>query len=376
MGMAGTGDHITVTGSTLTINKTLTGGLRLGGTSQTYTLGAHLVLNGTLLLNHTTALSFTGAYNITAGAFSCTATVGTFTKSGNITITGDAALSSATSTTFFGAFDFQAATCTVSGGQTVTISAGTVNITGLTTSSTINIFNGGTWNTGGLTTTGATTGTTLFNITGGTVTLTAAFSCSMTFDGNITWASQTNLYAASGTPTLTYSSGTITVGNSVLSTASSFTIIGMPLSSWILTAAQTVTINTTRVTCTATLTLPNAAVTFAGTEGWTTNEFTNSALSATRITTFKEGIEYIITGNIWTDETDLPTEKHTWTSAHGTTRAIITLRLGANQNVGWIDPTRIDSSRGQAIYTFLGSINDSPNWYNTIPFGTYGFASS
>lgn len=373
MTLAGTGDHITVTSSTITNNASsgFTGGLRLGGTSQTYTLGSNLVIAGTLLFNHTTALTFAGAFNITAAVHSCTATVGTWTQSGNITITGNSALSSATSTTMNGGFAYQADTCTVSGGQTVTITnAGSVTITGLTSSTTANVFNGGTWNTGGLSVTvGAVTGTTVFNITGGTVTLTTALSNSMTFAGNITWASQTNLYAASGTPTLTYTSGTITVGTSILSTASSFTIAGaMPLFSWIMTAAQTATLNA-RVTGTGTLTLPNAAVTFAGTDGWTFANVTNSALSATRITTFAAGEEYIITTNLATEATDLVGEKHTWTSSDGTTKAIITLQPGATQDVAWIDPTRIDSRNGQTIFSFRGSITTCFNWSTSIGAG-------
>ena len=210
MTVAGTSDHVTVTTSTITIAcaSGLTGGLRLGGSSQTYTLGSDWAIGGTLLFNGTNAVIFSGAHNITCAALSDTMTVSAITMSGNITVAGDAAFSSATSTTITGGFAFGAATCTVSGSQTVTITGiGSMTITGLTTSSTANVFNGGTWNTGGLSVTGATTGTTVFNLTGGTWSGSAALSCSVTIAGNVT-LSGTILYSASGTPTLTYASGT------------------------------------------------------------------------------------------------------------------------------------------------------------------------
>lgn len=366
MTVAGTYDHITVTSSTITVacSSGLTGGLRLGGTSQTYTLGSDLHVGGTLLFNGGTAITFAGAYNIYAAEFSDTMSISAITMSGDITVSGDAAFSSATSTTFSGGQDFQAATCTVSGAQTMNITnIGTMTITGLTTSSTVNVFTGGTWNTGGLTTSAEATGTTVFNITGGTVTLTDDLSCSMTFAGNVTWASATNLYAKSGTPTLTYSSGTITVGTSVLSIASSCTIAGsMPLYSLTFTAAATLTINGL-LTGTGTLTLPNAAVTFAGTHGWTFDTVSNTAITAARTYTFADGKTYTVTGAFdvcGTSTYDLSL------FAGSVATALINLQAGATQNIGFVNPKWIDSSGGQPIYTYKGTVDTCSYWTSDL----------
>lgn len=370
MTIAGTSDHVTVTTSTITVNAVsgLTGGLRLGGSSQTYTLGSDIHIGGTLLFNATNAISFSGAYDLYAAAFSDTMTVSAIAMSGDITISGDAAFSSATSTTFTGAKNFQAATSTVSGGQTVTLTnIGSMTITGLTTSSTVNVFTGGTWNTGGLTVTGATTGTTLFNITGGTVTLTAALSCSMTFAGDVTWASATNLYAASGTPTLTYSSGTITVGTSVLSIASSCTIAGgMPLYSLTITAAATLTINGAVLSGTGTLTGPNAAVTFGGAYGWTFATVANTAISSSAKTyTFGDGRTYTVTSEMnFSGASATLTLSLFSGSAAGCN---FVLQSGATQDVGFVNPKWL-TNPGEPIFTYKGTVTTSTGWLGTATF--------
>jgi hypothetical protein len=143
----------------------------------------------------------------------------------------------------------------------------------------------------------------------------------------------------------------------------------MPLYSMILTAAATITINTARVVGTGTLTLPNANAAFAGNNAWTFANVTNTALSASRTTTFQVGQEYIITTNLTTEATDLIGEKHTWQSSSADQLALITLQYGATQDAAWINATDIDSRNGQAIYTFRGVIDGCYNWSNSIGAG-------
>lgn len=367
----GTGDIITVTGSTFNITPTLSGGLRLGGTSQTYTLSRALTMTGTLTMNGTTGTTFSGNFLITAGACTISATVMAFVMSGNITVTGLTTFSGATSCTFTGAKAFQTATCDVTGGLTLTITnIGSMTVTGLTTSkTTANVFTGGTWNTQGLTTSIATTGSTLFNITGGgTITLTAVCSNSITIAGDTTWASATNLYSASGTPTLTYSSGTITVGTSTLSIASACTIVPGTekfLYNLTLTAAITLTINTNVLTLGGTFTAPDAAITLAGTAGLTAPTWTNTLITAARTYTLTQGNTYKVTTAF---SPILPTAAAgtirylTMVSSHATNQVIFTVVPEATQSVAFVIATRIDSSLGQQIFDYNGTLTTTTNW--------------
>ena len=228
---------------------------------------------------------------------------------------------------------------------------------------------------GGITVSGACTGTSIINLTGGTFRSTAAaISNSVTIAGNVTLFSGTNLIAASGTPTWTYTSGTITVGTSVLSIASSMTFTNtfaaLALYSLTISAAATITINTNIISCTGTLTLPGtAAVTFAGTAGWTTVNLTTTTLTATRIFTFQTGITYTITTDFTIVDTAVSTSRFTFISSHAVTRAIITLNYTATQLVKYVDPTRINSSNGQTIYSVNGVLTDSYGWANSIASG-------
>jgi len=316
-------------------------------------------------------------------------TAGTVTLADDLTTSGDLSLTNATSTTFSGDFHITAATCTITGGQTVTI-VHDVTITGLTTIVSTEVLDGlFNWNTGGLTVGGAFTGTTPIVLTGGTWQETYVCSKNVTLAGDVT-ISGTILYAASGTPTLTYSSGTITTTGSTLSIATACTLntngmswanitlsaaltltISSPLTltgNFTISAASTLTINGL-LTVAGTLTLPNAAVTFAGISGFTVGTLTNTAITATRIYTFEEAITYTITTDWTCVHTAAQTVRFTVTSADGATKAIITLNYGATQKVFFLDPTRIDSSLGQPIFSFTGAITDSYNWSNDLGHG-------
>jgi len=314
-------------------------------------------------------------------------TAGIVTLADDLTTSGALILLNTTSTTFAGDFHITAATCSFLGTQTVTI-VHDVTITGLTTITGAEVLNGlFNWNTGGLTVAGAFTGTTSIVLTGGTWQETYVCSKNVTLAGDVT-ISGTILYAASGTPTLTYSSGTITTTGSTLSIATSCTLdtngmswniislsgaltltISSPLTVTTLTisAATTVTINGL-LTVTGTLTLPNAATTFGGTAGWTVGTLTNSALGAARIVTLVSANTYTVTTAMNIAGASTSAKLNIVVSTPGT-KAILTLNPGATQKLIFVYPTDIDSSLGQPIFTYTGTIVTCYNWSNSLGHG-------
>jgi hypothetical protein len=321
-------------------------------------------------------------------------TLFTCTLADDLTTSGDLSLTNTTSTTFSGDFHLYAATASISGTQTVTI-VHDVTISGLTTfTSGAHVVDGlYNWNTGGLLLAGtaAYTGTTTIVLTGGTISRdsTGVLSNKLTFAGNVT-VSGTIAYAASGTPTITYVSGTITTTGSTLSAATSFTMDteGMTWNSISLTgaltltvssalalagdltmaAATTLTLNDT-LTVAGTMTMSNAAVTFNGTSGWTVDTLTHTTPTVTRIFTFEDGITYTVTSAMNANHTGAQTIRYTYTSSDAVAKAILTLGYGATQNIGFLNPTRIDSSLGQPVFSFNGVITESLNWSNDLGHG-------
>ena len=288
----------------------------------------------------------------------------TCTLAAALTSTGALTLSNTTSTIFSGAFAISAASCLVSGGQTITMS-GNVTITNLTDMSTATVLNGAfNWTTGGLTVTGQTTGTATI-VFGGTGTWSGATSLhtnvTINTAGTLT-ISGTVQYATS---TLTYTAGTVSVGSSVLSLLASCTLVtdGMSWANLSLAAALTVTINSP-LSIAGTLTLPNAAVTFAGSAGWTCGTLTNTTITATRIYTFTAGRTYTVTVIWQTIHAALQTVRFTFTASSSCN---FVLGPGASQDVGFVDPTNMDASTGQKIFSYHGVISSSPNWANDRP---------
>ena len=353
---------------TLTFNVTLSvsGSITIGaGTKWAGTAALIMLAAGTWTTNGNTI-----GVPVTIGNF----TSGTVTLADDLTISGDLQLTNATSTTFSGNFHIYAATCTIAATQTVTI-VHDVTISGLTTIATQTVLDGlYNWNTGGITiSVGALTGTTTIVLMGGTLTASAAaISNSITFAGDVTLAAAIFYFAASGTPTLTHSSGTITTTGSTLSIASSCTLDTDPISwnniSLTGTTAITLTLNSL-LTATGTFTIANANITLDGTSGFTVGTLTHTVIAAARTFTFEEALTYTIT-TAMTAPLPLNTSyKYNYTSAHGTTRTIITLGYGATQSNAQINPTRIDSSLGQCIFSYTGSFTDSLNWSNDLGHG-------
>lgn len=62
-----------------------------------------------------------------------------------------------------------------------------------------------------------------------------------------------------------------------------------------------------------------------------------------------------------------PTIIMTMTSDHGTNVFNFTLRPEATQNVGFVTATRVNSSGGQRIFDYRGTLTTATNWTTVIP---------
>lgn len=386
---SGTGDVNCTVNTSARVAKSLT----FNGYTATFQQDQQLSVSGSITLT-TTAFTWSGTSTnklrmIAAGTWTTNGktipqdieiggtTTFTCTLADALTGSGALLLSNTTSTIFSGAFAISiSGNATVQGSQTITVSDA-INIIGTTTIADANVVNAGgasIWRTGGLTVTGALTGTISLQFNG-TGTWQGAAACSVNVQINTSGTvtlSGTVLFAASGTPTLQYTAGTLIVTSSTLSIASSCSLSGdtgvaLVLNNVLLTAALTLTINTTVLSILGTLTLPNAAVTFAGGFGFTVDTLTNTTITATRVYTFTTLLTYTVLSSIFMVSAAAQTVRFTFTSSSGTTRALLVIAPGATIDVGFTDPTRIDASGGQPIYTYRGVITDSPNWFNTVP---------
>ena len=104
--------------------------------------------------------------------------------------------------------------------------------------------------------------------------------------------------------------------------------------------------------------------TFAGTDGWTCSTLSLTAAGGFTIT-LQNSITYTTTtAAILTGGTNLA--RYTITSNDATIRAIWTLENGATQSLTYVNGTRIDSSGGQLVYTFGGTISTTPIGSETL----------
>lgn len=296
---------------------------------------------------------------------------GTCTLADDLTVGADLQLTNQTSTTFAGDFHITAATCGIGQTQTVTI-VHDVTITGLTTCTTSNVINGlYNWNTGGLTMAGGSatlTGTTTIVLTGGTVTTPATTYVSnpLVINGDVTFSGTCFVRS----PTITWTSGTISAGAGILShgaAACTWDTEGGTFPNVSITAASTHTLNSL-LSVAGSLNLPNASVVFDGTDGWTVETLSNDAPNAARTLTLAAGKTYTMTAamNLRGAST-----ANKWSLVSGTpgTKVMLTLGYGATQSANFVYPTDMDSSLGQAIYTHTGTIATSYNWSNLLGYG-------
>jgi hypothetical protein len=181
--------------------------------------------------------------------------------------------------------------------------------------------------------------------------------------------------ATSSNSILQLTAGIVNPGAFTITTNSSCIINNMTLNNLNVTAGNTVTQNVLN-TINNNLTL-NGSATFAGTAGWDCANLVSTAAGTFTVTlqqavTYRTRLQAFITGGTSTART-------TMTSSSGTVRAIWTLDQGASQSMIYVNGTRIDSSQGQTVWTFGGTISTTPvgaetlNWNVGSPPGTLAY---
>lgn len=120
----------------------------------------------------------------------------------------------------------------------------------------------------------------------------------------------------------------------------------------------------------------SGSTTFAGTDGWTCANLI-CTLSNVNIT-LQDSVTYTTTTSAQlTGGTNAA--RVTMQSSSATVRAIWTLQNGATQTLTYVNGTRIDSSGGQMVYTFGGTISTTPpgaetlNWSLLVAPGTVAY---
>lgn len=222
-------------------------------------------------------------------------------------------------------------------------------------------------------TNGTIAGTTVLNINGtGSQTWSGTSSTPIRLDTNINKSSGTltlGTNIAYNTGTLTYTAGTVdtTTNSSTLTIAASTTLntSGITWNNITFSVAVTITINSL-LSANGTMTLPNAAITFAGTHGFSVATLTHTAITAARTYTLKAGITYTVTTSLNLVSLSA-TSRISLVSSIASSYAIFTLNSGASCNVKWVTATDIDSSAGRQVTNTKGTLTRTLNWYANNP---------
>ncbi len=398
--------------STLTSNgKTFPNAVTFSGTTVTYTFADNWTVNGTFTSTTTTAtwtgsnLYLAGSFTHTSGTISGTTNLffnGTGTWSGAGTLKVNLTINSTASTTMSGTINYNTGTLTTVIGATITNSSATITLAAGTTLDNNNValpsFVCGTSLTLTLLS-DANVNSIVCNGSAAAVAINGLFNCNVR--GSFTVAVNTNV---SGTATLVFtSSGTITVGatsgritnNIVIDTASTITLANL------MTGNNSITVVSGTLNSTGTVTLLNASTTtldlngqslnnvttagssiivlnsvariagtltlggnttYQGAYGFDVNNYSDTNAGGTH--TFASTVTYRIRNSITITAT--AASKKTFTSSSGSVQAILTLDQGATQDIGFCNATRIDSSQGQTLWTYKGTLTTATNW-NLLP---------
>ena len=287
--------------------------------------------------------------------------------------------------------------------------AGSLTFTGLLTLSSGSVStanNSYIYAQNGVTFSGITTGTSTIVISGGTLGCGAVnqVCINITIAGAVTLSTASNFgFGSSGTPTFTYSSGSLTTTGTTFEPYGPCTLNTAGIT-WnnvqIYSGATTITINSAFV-MTGTLTLPSNGFTLTGTGSFSCVNMTlqgytypfNIPITVSGTLTFPAAVSMILSGTgTWTianlTTAALATTGYTWTLHAGTTynistsisilggyygaphtltsdsgsvKAIINLGYGATQAIGYCNLTRIDASGGQTLYTYNSTLTSCYN---------------
>ncbi len=311
-----------------------------------------IIVSGTVSYggNPTTGLTYTTANSVTTTSSTLAFTLGTYTLTTNGIIWNNITTGAGnTHTITLGNNLTCSGSFTVGSNQIVTMNSNTFNI------------GGGFINSGQ--TTNSFTGTTSIVLTGSGI-----WSSTHT-TGRI--ANNFEIAAGAGTVTISggirYSTGILKYTSGTLAGASSpalnFVTTGP---TW--TNNATFTLTTLAVTSTV-------AITFNGTNGFSISSFTCTTagltftFAATKTYTLNStGTQLTLTGT--------NASRITFVSSTGASQAIFTLlNNGGTQDVGFVNATDIDSSAGQTVWDWGGTLSNATNWNALTTPKTVGYAS-
>lgn len=229
----------------------------------------------------------------------------------------------------------------------------------INTAGTITVSGNVRYNTGTLTYTAGTvttTGSTLNCILGTTLATNGITWADVVFAGTSqSHALSSNLNA----------SGTITVSGA---TGTTFTGAGSLVGNVTITNGQTFTLNNTLGinAPSATLTLPNAALTINGTAGFDVGALTTASIAtSTKTHTLHYGNTYRVRSAI-SNLGATAIIRHAIVSDTPGSKVALTVDSGATMDLLFCDPTDVDSSGGQKIFTCRGTVTTSTNWTTTV----------
>lgn len=211
----------------------------------------------------------------------------------------------------------------------------------------------------------AVSGTTLFNYNGtgswnnsGTVSnnFTVNTSGTLTISGNITYR----------TGTFTYTAGTVTTVGSTLSLNNTVTTNtnGITFNNITISTSNTVTLNSL-LSLTGTLLLSNANPVFGGTAGFSTATLQETVGGASSIT-LVTGKTYTVTSTLLLNGTST---NHLLVKSSTTTDVNLNFS-GSTQECLYVDGTHVNSSGGNAINVYNGTLSSTTNWntYSTLKY--------
>ena len=102
----------------------------------------------------------------------------------------------------------------------------------------------------------------------------------------------------------------------------------------------------------------SVSTTFGGSEGCTFTTFTSTTAGITYVFAINE--TYTVNSGITLTGTSA--SRISFVSSSANTKAIFTVLQGASMDVGYVNPTDIDSSLGQTVWSYRGTITRCDNW--------------
>lgn len=372
---------------TLADNWTVSGLVTIGGSSiaavingNTLNMGGGLNASATNSISGTTNLVFSGTGTWTGSGASIRNNLEFKAGAGTVTVSGTVYFGGGSNTLLY-----TSGTVTTTG-STLTIASGLTSVS--TTFNCASI----TWNNITSVVTNTWTLSADINLTG-TLTL-GATSTTITINGNnvnvggsltinntSAGVTGTTNIKLNGTGTWSMTGGTVST-NLEINTSGTITISGTVFYStnifkYVAGTVSSSSGNITFRTTTPTVTL-NALFTFAGTittqinttfggsAGFTITNFT--CITAGVVNTFTFGNTYTGTGALTLTGTNA--SRVSFASSTGGSQVVFILQntTSASQDVGYVNATDIDSSAGQTIWDFGGTLSNTSNWNSlTLP---------